>query len=91
MLVVADDVRFSSGDHGLLVLDLAEERGRTFRAVPGAIRSIINNLWWSANMDFRDYINSVDDTGVFRLSDRYFAALAALRGASQTTEDKPPG
>jgi hypothetical protein len=48
-----------------LVVDLFEEPGRTFRAVPSAIQSIENNLS-IANMDFWEFADNVDAAGVFR-------------------------
>jgi len=78
VLLVADAVTFSSDDRALLVADLAEESGRTFRAVPGTINSVVNNLS-TANLSFGDYVDSVDDTGVYRLTSGHFQALTEPR------------
>ena len=62
---VADRTTFEHPEHPLLVVDLFEEIGRTFRALPGQIQSVENNLSL-ANMDFEDFAGSVDADGVFR-------------------------
>ena len=46
-------------------MDLFEELGRTFRAIPSAIQSIENNLSIT-NMDFREFADNLDADGVFR-------------------------
>jgi hypothetical protein len=81
VLVVADDVTFSSAERPLLLIDVNEEPGRTFRAVPDAFQSAIGNLS-IANLGFDDYLRSLDDSGVYRISDRQRQALAALQSAS---------
>ena len=63
--IVADAVTMSGAEHRLLVVDLYEEPGRTFRAIPSAIQSIENNLSIS-NMDFWEFADNVDADGVFR-------------------------
>jgi hypothetical protein len=55
----------TAAEHHLLVIDLAREPGREFRAVPSAIQSIENNLS-IANMDFAEFAGAVDEDGVFR-------------------------
>lgn len=52
-------------DHPVLVVDLHEEPGRTFRVIPSEAWGVENNLSLS-NMDFEDFAGSVDDDGVFR-------------------------
>jgi hypothetical protein len=64
-LVVADSASISQPDFPLLVVDLAEERGRQFRAVAVQVASIDNNLS-IANMGFEEFADAVDDGGVFR-------------------------
>jgi hypothetical protein len=64
-VIVADAVTMSAPEPSLLVVDLFEEPGRTFRAVPSAIQSIENNLS-IANMDFWEFADNVDADGVFR-------------------------
>ncbi|MEU3272484.1 hypothetical protein ABZ639_16705 [Saccharomonospora sp. NPDC006951] len=79
VLAVADNVTFSSADRTLLLVDVDEEPGRSFRAVPEAFRSAIGNLAIE-NLSFDDYLGMLDDSGVYRLSDRHRQAFAALRG-----------
>lgn len=62
-LVDAETV--SQPDHPVLVVDLSEEPGRTFRVVPAEAWGVENNLRL-ANMDFADFAGAVDDRGVFR-------------------------
>jgi hypothetical protein len=52
-------------DHPVLVVDLYEEPGRTFRVIPSEAWGVENNLSLS-NMGFEDFAGSVDDDGVFR-------------------------
>jgi len=44
---------------------LYEGSGREFRAVPSQIQAIENNLS-IANMDFEEFAESADESGVFR-------------------------
>lgn len=64
-LLVVDATAMQSPDFAMLVIDLHEEPGRTFRAIPSQIQSIENNLS-IANMDFSDFADAVDSDGVFR-------------------------
>ena len=64
-VIVADAVTMGAPEPSLLVVDLFEEPGRSFRAVPSAIQSIENNLS-IANMDFWEFAENVDADGVFR-------------------------
>ena len=64
-LIVADSVAMAHPEHLLLVLDLLEVPGRTFRAPPSRIQGIENNLS-IANMDFEDFATYTDDAGIFR-------------------------
>ncbi len=63
--IVADGVTMRSPEHTLLIIDLFEEPGRVFRAIPSAIQSIENNLS-IANLDFREFAEAADADGVFR-------------------------
>lgn len=63
--VIADRRTFADSDHALLVVDLMECRGREFRAIPSQIASIDNNLS-IANMDFGQFADAADETGIFR-------------------------
>ena len=64
-IIVADHTTMTSNDHTLLVVDLLEESGRTFRATPAQIQTIENNLS-IANVDFREFAEASGPDGVFR-------------------------
>jgi hypothetical protein len=64
-LFVVDADALRSPEHPILVLDLVEEPGRTFRVIPGEMWSVENNLSIS-NMDFADFADNVDSDHVFR-------------------------
>ena len=64
-VVVADSVSISQSDYPLLVVDLFGERGRQFRAIATEVASIDNNLS-IGNMDFEEFAELVDGSGVFR-------------------------
>ena len=65
LLMIVDETAMRSLEFPILVMDLFDERGRTFRAVPSQIQSIQNNLSL-ANMDFDEFADCVDAEGVFR-------------------------
>ena len=52
-------------EHAVLVVDLLEEPGRTFRVIPSEAWGVENNLR-IANADFADFANATDPRGVFR-------------------------
>ena len=64
-LVVADRVAIASAEHPLLVVDLQDEPGREFRAIPSTVQDIAVNLSIS-NMDFEDFVVGVGEDGIFR-------------------------
>ena len=64
-LFVVDGACISNPDFPILVVDLYESRGRSFRAIPSQIQSIENNLS-IANMDFEEFAEAVDKDGIFR-------------------------
>jgi hypothetical protein len=64
-LFIVDSETISKPEHLVLVVDLAEEPGRTFRVVPSEAWSVENNLRL-ANMGFADFAGSVRADGVFR-------------------------
>jgi hypothetical protein len=64
-LFLADDIALSSAEQPILVVDLYEEPGRSFRVVPGEAWGVENNLSIS-NMDFSEFADNVDPDGVFR-------------------------
>jgi len=63
--IVADRTSMSHPEHPLLVLDLLDESGGAFRAVPSAIQAIENNLS-IGNMDFEEFAGAADEDGIFR-------------------------
>ena len=65
-IIVADRVAMAAGDRTLLVINLYEEgAGQHFRAVMSAMWGVENNLSL-ANMDFEEFADAVDSTGVHR-------------------------
>ncbi len=91
VLAVADGVTFSSDSPlsgSLSLVDLREEPGRTFRAVPDAFRSAIANLAIQ-NEGFGDFLPKLDEAGVYRLSDRHLQALAELRATMRPNTGTP--
>ena len=66
-LLVVDQETVSSPEKLVLVVDLDEEPGRSFRAPPAEIQGIENNLSL-ANLFFWECADAVDENGVFRLS-----------------------
>jgi len=64
-ITVVDQTAISLPDHPLLIVDLYEKSGHEFRAIPSTIQGIENNLS-IANMDFEEFAESVDESGVFR-------------------------
>jgi hypothetical protein len=64
-MFVVDGVTANDPEHPVLVLDLTDEPGRTFRVVPREMWGVENNLS-IANMDFADFADNADDDGVFR-------------------------
>jgi aminoglycoside 6'-N-acetyltransferase I len=65
LLFVVDALTISHPEHPLLVVDLIDEFGRTFRVTPSKMSSVENNLSIS-NMDFVNFADAVDADGVFR-------------------------
>ncbi len=64
-MFVADDVTMHDADHPVLVIDLADQPGRSFRVIPSEMWSVENNLSL-ANMDFDEFADAVDAAGIFR-------------------------
>ena len=62
---IVDRKTFTHPDHPILVVDLIDEPGRTFRVIPSKMWSVENNLSL-ANLDFADFVESVDDEGIYR-------------------------
>lgn len=64
-MFVVDQACLTDAEHPILVLDLADEPGRSFRVIPREMWGVENNLSIS-NMDFADFADSADADGVFR-------------------------
>lgn len=64
-MFVVDAIAIGGAEHAVLVIDLADQPGRTFRVVPSEMWSVENNLSL-ANMDFDDFASSVDADGIHR-------------------------
>ena len=62
---IVDQITLTNPEHPVLVVDLDEQPGRTFRVIPSEMWGIENNLWL-ANMDFSDFAECVQPDGVFR-------------------------
>jgi hypothetical protein len=56
--------------------------------VPDAFKSAIGNLAIQ-NQGFDDYLRIVDDSGVYRISDRQRQALAALQASGRPGTEAP--
>jgi hypothetical protein len=63
--LVVDKTAVSNPEFPILAVDLAETRGRSFRALPSQIQGIENNLS-IANMGFEEFADAVDADGIFR-------------------------
>jgi hypothetical protein len=64
-MFVVDGVTIRDPDHPVLVVDLVDQPGRTFRVIPSEMWSVENNLSL-ANMDFDDFAEAVDASGIYR-------------------------
>lgn len=62
---LADSDALSQPDYPVLVVDLLDEPGRTFRVNPAEAWGVENNLRL-ANMNFAEFADAVDPDGVFR-------------------------
>ncbi len=61
---LVDSETVTNPEHPILVVDLLEERGRSFRALPRAMWDVQPNLY-IANAGFEEYIDQLED-GVYR-------------------------
>jgi hypothetical protein len=64
-LFVVDGATIRETDHPVLVIDLADQPGRSFRVMPSEMWGVENNLSL-ANMDFDEFADAVDAAGIFR-------------------------
>jgi|688.fasta_scaffold35880_4 hypothetical protein len=62
---LADRLTMTDHERPVLVVDLSQEPGRTFRVIPGQMWGVENNLSL-ANMEFSEFADNVDPDGVFR-------------------------
>lgn len=62
---IADLATFSSPERPVLVVDLYNNPGRTFRVIVRELWGVENNLS-IANMDYEEFADNVDPDGVFR-------------------------
>lgn len=62
---IADRIALTNPERPILVVDLYDEPGRTFRIIPREIWGVENNLS-IANMDYREFADNCDSDGVFR-------------------------
>ncbi|GHO46948.1 DUF6924 domain-containing protein [Ktedonospora formicarum] len=62
---IVDTITISHEEHPILVVDLWEEPGRTFRVIPSEMWGVENNLS-IANMFFWEFAESADDDGIYR-------------------------
>jgi tetratricopeptide (TPR) repeat protein len=62
---IIDREALTRPDHPILVVDLQDEPGRTFRVVGSALWAVENNLS-IANMEFSEFAEAVDEDGIFR-------------------------
>ncbi len=64
-IFIVDNMTISHREHPILVVDLFDEPGQTFRVIPSEMWSVENNLS-IANMSFREFVDHIDDHGIFR-------------------------
>ena len=64
-LFIVDRTAIEGPEFPVLVMDLSDEPGRTFRVIPSQIQGVQNNLS-IANMDFHEFADNVDHDGIFR-------------------------
>lgn len=64
-IFLVDEKTISASDHPILVIDLLQDRGRTFRVLPSVTAAVERNLA-TANMDWEDFALNTDGDGVYR-------------------------
>ena len=62
---IIDHKALSETEHPILVVDLSDDPGRTFRVIPSEMWNVENNLS-IANMGFDEFASAVDSDRVFR-------------------------
>ena len=63
--VLADAETFATDEPTLLVVDLQDKPGRSFRIVPACLHEVYDNLS-VANMEFAEFVKAVKPDGVYR-------------------------
>jgi len=64
-LFLVDTRTITDPEHPVVVVDLYDEPGKSFRVIPSEIWGVENNLSL-ANMDFQEFAEAADRDGVFR-------------------------
>ena len=62
---IIDRNALTDPDHPILVIDLQDKPGRTFRVTPSSLGDVANNLS-IANMDFDEFAKAAGPDGIFR-------------------------
>jgi hypothetical protein len=62
---IIDKIALLQPDHPILVVDLLDDPGRTFRVIPSEMWAVENNLS-IANMGFDEFADAADQNGIFR-------------------------
>lgn len=62
---IADRTTFANTERPVLVVDLYDKPGQTFRVIPREMWGVENNLS-IANMDYSEFADNADPDGVFR-------------------------
>jgi hypothetical protein len=63
--IIIDQMSLTETDHSILIVDLLEKPGRSFRAAPTSLAEVLDNLT-TANMDFGEFAAAARRGGVFR-------------------------
>lgn len=64
-IFIVDKITTLDNEHPVLCVDLSAEKAKPFRVIPSAMWCVENNLS-TANMDYYEFLDSVDHDGVFR-------------------------
>lgn len=89
---MVDRAALSQPDQPILVVDLLDEPGRTFRVIPAGMAAVENNLSL-ANLGFADFAEAVDRDGVFRgfpMTEAQRATESQTRPTPKRTTKRPP-
>ena len=64
-IFLVDDLTFSNPEHPILCIGLLHNKGMKFRTLPSEMWCVENNLSIS-NMDFENFIDQLDENGIYR-------------------------